>query len=61
MAKTIKNPNGVEVVKCCASCQHKHIRKDGTRFCKKLDIKVAQMHVCGLWEMRYMLRKLKVN
>ena len=61
MAKTTKNPNGVTVAKCCASCLHKLIRKDGTRRCNKLKLKVAQMHLCGWWEMSYLLRKLRIN
>ena len=61
MAKRARNPNGVVVMKCCASCQYKLIRKDGQRFCEKNHSKVAQKHCCGLWKMSYMLNELKTN
>jgi len=60
MARTASNLNGLKVVKCCASCRHKHIRKDGTRRCTKWGKKVAQMDCCSLWQMATALKRIVI-
>ena len=48
---SVKNAYGVKVKRCCASCQHKCIEKDGTRVCAQMMIKVEQKFKCKQWQM----------
>ena len=48
---SVRNAYGVKVKRCCASCQHKCIEKDGTRVCALMMLKVAQRFRCKQWEM----------
>ena len=46
-----KNAYSVKVKRCCASCQHKCIEKDGTRVCAQMMIKVDGRFKCKQWQM----------
>ena len=46
-----KNGYHIQVKRCCASCQHKCIEKDGTRVCAQMMIKVEQRFKCKQWLM----------
>ena len=48
---SVKNTYGIKVKKCCASCQHKCIEKEGTRTCALMMIKVEQKFKCKQWQM----------
>ena len=48
---SVRNAYGVKVKRCCASCQHKCIEKDGTRVCALMMIKVEQKFKCKQWQM----------
>ena len=48
---SVRNAHGVKVKRCCASCQHKCIEKDGTRFCALMMLKVEQRFKCKQWQM----------
>jgi len=48
---SVSNAHGCNIKKCCASCQHKCIEKDGTRVCSQMMLKVQQLFVCKQWEM----------
>ena len=48
---SVRNSYDVKVKRCCASCQHKCIEKDGTRFCAQMLIKVEQKFKCKQWQM----------
>ena len=48
---SVKNAYGVKVKRCCASCGHKCIEKDGTRVCAQMMIKVQQKFKCKQWQM----------
>ena len=48
---SVRNAHGVKVKRCCASCQHKCIETDGTRFCAQMMIKVEQRFRCKQWQM----------
>ena len=48
---SVRNAHGVKVKRCCASCQHKCIEKDGTRVCAQMMIKVEQKFKCKQWQM----------
>ena len=48
---SVRNAHGVKVKRCCASCQHKCINGDGTRFCTQMLIKVEQKFKCKQWQM----------
>lgn len=57
----VRNLYGVSIKKSCASCQFKGIEADGTRVCTKMLLKVRSDFCCGLWQMSYGLRKLKIK
>ena len=59
--EVVTNLHGVTVKRCCASCEHKGIEADGTRVCRKMLLKVKGDFCCGLWQMSYNLRKLRVK
>ena len=48
---SVRNAHGVKVKRCCASCQHKCIEKDGTRFCALKMMVVEQKFKCKQWQM----------
>ena len=48
---TCKNAYDVKVKRCCASCQHKCIDKDGNRICAQMMIIVEQKFRCKQWQM----------
>ena len=49
---SVRNAYGVKVKRCCASCGHKCIEKDGTRVCAQMMIKVQQKFKCKQWQMK---------
>ena len=51
--KTVLNPCGLRVKKCCASCANKYIENDGLRACPVIDEYVESGHVCKKWQMDY--------
>ena len=48
---SVRNSYDVKVKRCCASCQHKCIKSDGTRFCALKMAVVEQKHKCKQWQM----------
>ena len=48
---SVRNAHGVKVKRCCASCQHKCIEKDGSRVCAQMMLKVEQKFKCKQWQM----------
>ena len=48
--ETMRNRHGVTIRCCCASCQHREIRDDGTRLCQKMQLLVNPLFCCGLWD-----------
>ena len=48
---SVSNAHGCNIKKCCASCQHKCIEKDGTRFCALKMMVVEQKFKCKRWQM----------
>ena len=48
---SVRNAYGVNVKRCCASCQHRCIETDGTRVCAQMMIKVEQKFKCKQWQM----------
>ena len=40
--ETVMNAYHIKVKVCCASCQHKDVKNDGTRICSKMQLKVPQ-------------------
>lgn len=52
------NPQGVEVRKCCASCQFKDvISTEGIRTCTRRNKEVKKQDLCVTWRMSDTLRK----
>ena len=51
--KTVLNPCGLRVKKCCASCINKLVDNDGMRLCPIHDTFVESNHVCNQWKMDY--------
>ena len=49
--KSMRNHHGIEIRKCCASCQHKCMDTDGRRICGLMQIVVEQRFDCPKWEM----------
>ena len=54
---SVRNPQYIKVKRCCASCQHKSIEKDGTRVCELMQLVVGQMFRCKQWQMNDSLEK----
>ena len=54
---SVRNAHGIKVKRCCASCQHKCIEKDGSRTCALMMIKVEQKLKCKQWQMSDGLKK----
>ena len=55
--ETVMNAYHIKVKVCCASCQHKDVKNDGTRICSKMQLKVPQDLVCQQWQMSDGLKK----
>ena len=51
--KTVLNPCGLRVKKCCASCINKLVDNDGMRLCPIHNLFVESGHVCKKWKMDY--------
>ena len=51
--KTVLNPCGLRVKKCCASCINKLVDNDGMRLCPIHNLFVESGHVCKKWQMDY--------
>ena len=49
--RSVRNAHGCKIKKCCASCQHKCIKNDGTRFCALKMMVVEQKFKCKKWQM----------
>lgn len=47
----VANDYCIKVKRCCASCQHKYIINDGTRFCPEENRPVSQKYKCKKWQM----------
>ena len=45
------NPYHILVKRCCASCRHKEIRRDGARVCRLTTKVVQQLGKCRRWQM----------
>ena len=54
---SVRNAQGVKVKRCCASCQHKCIKLDGTRLCSLTMTEVKQKFKCKQWQMSEGLTK----
>ena len=48
---SVTNRYGVRVKRCCASCQHRCILKDGSRLCANAMVIVEQKFECSRWRM----------
>jgi hypothetical protein len=55
--RTTKNGYGVEIVMCCASCQHKEFDTDKTRICTNGEGVTRPSSFCTRWQMRKGLDK----
>lgn len=47
----MRNRNGIEIKKCCASCRFRHINSEEGRFCTKHKKKVKAGRLCEQWVM----------
>ena len=47
----MRNRNGIEIKKCCASCRFRQISSEKGRFCKKHKKTVKAGWLCKDWEM----------
>ena len=45
----MRNRNGIEIKKCCASCRFRQISSEKGRFCKKHQKKVKAGWLCEEW------------
>ena len=54
---SVRNAHDVKVKRCCASCQHKCIEKDGTRVCAMMMLSVQQKFRCRKWQMSDGMKK----
>ena len=48
---TVRNPQGFEVKKCCASCLFKMVNHKSVRICTKKNVRVKQYSKCKKWKM----------
>ena len=48
---SVRNAYGIKVKRCCASCQHKCILIDGTRYCALMMMAVDQKSKGKDWQM----------
>ena len=57
-----KNPFGILIKKCCASCQWKQLTDSLiTRKCRRWKKKVKPRHCCRSWSLRAKLLKLQMR
>ena len=54
---TMRNPYGIKVKCCCASCEHKVIDYEGVRTCNLMGLKVQQKFKCSKWQISCGLSK----
>ena len=52
MEKTVKNRYGIEIKKCCASCQSKQYKNEQLRNCKLGENGVKPTYYCDCWKMQ---------
>lgn len=58
----VRNPAGIRIKKCCASCAWKVLIDSlVNRKCRRWRKKVKPRHCCGCWEMREALIELKIE
>ena len=50
--ETVRNKHGVEIRKCCASCQFRLV-EEGKRICVLQQKRVLMKHVCEDWKLGY--------
>ena len=55
------NPYGVMVKRCCASCRHRDVWKDGQRVCRLTMKFVQQLYRCRQWQMQEAYEQLDTN
>jgi hypothetical protein len=54
-----RNPYGIRIKMCCASCEHKAIsRLQTVRFCKEHTRKVQSSDLCLKWKMASQLKNV---
>lgn len=57
-----RNPYGIRIKMCCASCEHKVISRSATvRYCKEHARKVMSSELCECWKMSSILKDINVN
>jgi len=57
-----RNPYGIRIKMCCASCEHKVISRSVTvRYCKEHARKVQSSELYECWKMSSMLKDINVN
>ena len=58
----VRNPAGIRIKVCCASCQWKQVMNSLTwRKCKRWNKKVKPWQSCKLWQMRKELLELRIR
>ena len=58
----VRNPAGIRIKKCCASCAWKVLIDSlVNRKCRRWRKKVKPRHCCGCWEMSEALLRLKAD
>ena len=57
----VRNPFGIRIKQCCASCQWKQVMNSLTwRKCKRWNKKVKPRQCCKLWQMNNCLKQFKI-
>ena len=52
-----RNPYGIRIKMCCASCEHKRITRSMTaRFCKEHARGVQSSDLCECWKMSFQMK-----
>ena len=52
-----RNPYGIRIKMCCASCEHKVISRSVTvRYCKEHARKVQSSELCACWKMSFQMK-----
>ncbi len=57
----MKNPMGFEVHRWCASCEHKVMRDETTRYCRLMNRLVGPCNCCSLWSMSKGLQRVGLS
>ena len=61
-ANFVRNPFGIRIKVCCASCQWKQLTASLVkRKCRRWNKKVTPRQCCRLWGMRAELKELKIR